>query len=64
MHDLALGCRSADVGIQKVPIIRGHERMASMDAPVAITMPNDGKGTIDTCEWCKTKDIHCKLRTT
>ena len=42
MHDLALG-GPVDVGIQKVPIIRGHATMVSMDAPVAITMPTMAK---------------------
>ena len=52
MHDqrLAVLLMSAS---KKVPIIRGHATMALMDSR-RYNNANDGKGTIDTCEWCKT----------
>lgn len=61
MHDLGLG-PEVDAG-ERAPDAphRGNCTDGVYGCSRCWNGANEGRGTIDTCEWCKTKEVHTRI---
>lgn len=60
MMDLGLG-GPVDVGVQADANHSGPCNDGVYGCSRCYNHANDGKGTVDECEWCRAKNVHCKI---